>query len=457
MLTVIAFIVALALLIAVHEYGHYRVAVACGVQVERFSIGFGKALLRWTPRKQRPNQNTEFVIAAFPFGGYVKMLDEREGPVPEKDRHLAFNNRPLRMRAAIVAAGPAANLLLAVLLYACVNWYGVQEPKAILASPLPESMAAEAGLRGGESVQRAALDGDELDPIRSFEELRWLLMRGALDGRDVRIEYARGHTGGTAELVLPLSTVDASEADARLYRRIGVLGPWTQPVIGEVFAGGAAEKSGLKAGDLIYQVGAVPVIDGAQLRELIRTSVKADKGTTQVWKLDRNGRAQSIEVTPDAHDDKGTIVGRISAYVGATPEMVDVQYGPIDGLWRGVVRTWEVSVLTLRMMGKMLIGEASLRNLSGPLTIADYAGKSAQMGLTSYLLFLALISVSLGVLNLLPLPVLDGGHLMYYLWEGLTGRVVSDVWMERMQRGGVALLMVMMVIAVFNDVTRIFG
>ncbi|CAN7651433.1 RIP metalloprotease RseP [Acidovorax sp. LjRoot66] len=452
LLTLVAFVVALGLLIAVHEYGHYRVAVACGVKVLRFSVGFGKPLFTWRPK----GSPTEFVLGAFPLGGYVRMLDEREAPVPAEERHLAFNTQPLRARAAIVAAGPIANLLLAVLLYSIVNWNGVEEPKAVLASPVAGSVAQAAGLRGGELVQRAALGSDELEPVRSFEDLRWLLTRGALEGESVRLDV-QPQSGAHRELVLDMSKIDSREADAQLFRKIGILGPWTRPVLGEVVAKGAAERAGLQQGDVVLKIGSTEVVDGQQLRELIRQSMRGTEPLSQPWLINRAGSSLTLDVLPDAQPELGATVGRIGAYVGAPPEFVTVEYGVLEGFWTGVVKTWDVSLLTLKMMGRMVIGEASLKNLSGPLTIADYAGRSASLGLTQYLVFLALISVSLGVLNLLPLPVLDGGHLMYYLWEGVTGKQVSDAWLERLQRGGVAVLLLMMSIALFNDITRLFG
>lgn len=453
MTTLLAFIVALALLIAVHEYGHYRMAVACGVKVLRFSIGFGHVLWRWQPN----GSPTEFVVCAFPLGGYVRMLDEREAPVAPDEQHMAFNRRPLRARAAIVSAGPLANLLLAVLLYAVVNWIGTREAQPVLASPVPESIAARAGLSGGERVLRASPGSDEAVDIASFEGLRWILLQSALHREELGLEVSGPLDLGVRQVRLDFSGLQAREADARLMRQIGLTAPYTRPELGNIMPGGAAERAGLQTGDKVLAVDGKPVVDGTQLRERIRSYGQQAETAPQRWLLQRQGRELELAVLPDVVAEGEIRVGRIGAYVGAPVDTVLVRYGPWDGLTLAWSKMLEVSALSLRMMGRMLIGQASLSNLSGPLTIADYAGRSARVGLVPYLVFLALISVSLGVLNLLPLPMLDGGHLMYYLWEAMTGRPVTDLWLDRLQRGGAVFLMFVMSVAVFNDVVRLLG
>ena len=451
--TVLAFLVTLAILVVIHEYGHYRVAVACGVKVLRFSVGFGRVL--W--RRQRGPDATEFVLSALPLGGYVRMLDEREGPVAPDELPRAFNRQPLLRRAAIVAAGPAANLLLAVLLFALVQWIGTQEPKAVLSAPTSGSLAEQAGLRAGDWVRAVSRDGQHWSELRSMNDLRWHVTQAVLDGQALQLSVGGAVGHGTRSATLDLPRLGTRDVSATLLRDIGLGAPYSEPILGEVQAGGPAARAGLRSGDRVLAVDGRALADAQAVREQIRQSVRGDAGVPMRWRIERDGHVLELDVLPRVHEDNGKRIGRVDAFIGRPVETVTVQRGAWEGLQLGVERTWELSVLTLRMLGRMLIGEASLRNLSGPLTIADYAGQSAQQGLGYYLGFLALVSVSLGVLNLLPLPMLDGGHLMYYLFEGLTGRPVSELWLGRLQRGGIAVLLALMSVALFNDVARLLG
>ncbi len=451
--TVLAFILTLGVLIVVHEYGHYRVAVACGVKVLRFSVGFGRVL--W--RRQATPDSTEFVIAALPFGGYVRMLDEREAPVAPAERHLAFNRQSLARRTVIVAAGPVANLLLAVLLYAAANWIGIDEPKALLGAPVAGSLAERAGVRAGDWARASSSDGSDWRDLRSMTDLRWEITQSVLRGERLHLMLSDAAGRGEHSTVLELDTLGTREIDAQLMRRIGLGAPFAEPVMGEVKAGGAASKAGLRAGDRVLRVDGQPIVDRSRLLEVIRASAAHGEPPPMIWRIDRAGQTLELTVQPAVAFENEKRIGRIEAYIGRPPQMVLVRYGFFEGLSQAVSHTWDMSALTLRMMGRMVIGEASLRNLSGPLTIADYAGQSVRLGLAYYLGFLAVVSVSLGVLNLLPLPMLDGGHLMYYLFEAVTGRPVSEQWLERLQRGGVAIMLLMMSLALYNDVARLLG
>ena len=453
LLTLVAFVCAIALLVAVHEWGHFAMARLCGVKVLKFSIGFGPRVGGWTSA----TTGTEYQIAALPLGGFVKMLDEREGSVPPEELGQAFNRQPLKSRAAIVAAGPLANLVLAVLLYTLVNWMGVTEPQAIVSRPVSGSIAEKSGFAGGEHILRAGFEGDSTDEVLSFEDFRWWLTRAALGSKRLQLEYRASGEVGARAVVLPLDELDVSHADATLFQSIGFVAPLSPARVGDITPASPAEAAGLQPGDLVLQLNEIPIADGAQLRDLIRKSGARNAPAEQRWLVERGGAKITLSITPRQERQGAETFGRVGAMIGAAPAMLSVHYGFWAGIQKAGARTWEVSALTLRMMGQIVTGVSSVRNLSGPITIADYAGKSAAMGIEQFMVFLALISISLGVLNLLPLPVLDGGHLMYYGWEGLTGHAVSEAWLSGLQRVGLVVLLAMMSVALFNDLSRLLS
>ena len=447
--TVAAFVVALGVLIVVHEYGHYLVARLCKVRVLRFSVGFGRPLASW----RRGRDGTEWVIAAIPFGGYVKMLDEREGPVEPHDIARAFNRQSVWKRLAIVAAGPLFNFAFAIAVYAGLFMYGLPEAKPLLGAPPAGSAAAVAALRAGELVR--AVDGQ---PIVTWQELRWRVLQASLEKRpSLRLETS-DERGLIADRTLELAAFPAGEIESDGMERLGLrlYRPPLEPVLGGLVAGGPAARAGLEPGDRVVAADGQPVGDW----DALVAAVRARPGVPLRLTVERGGTTRTIEAVPDAVGSGAGRFGRI----GAAPRVpsahadrifVRVQHGPLESLGKAAAKTADIALFSLRILGKMLLGEVSWKNLSGPVTIADFAGQSAQAGWISYLTFLALISISLGVLNLLPIPLLDGGHLMYYAIEIIKGRPVSERAIELGQRVGLALLLVMMAFAFYNDFNRL--
>ena len=448
-----AFIGALGLLVVVHEFGHFIVARACGVKVLRFAVGFGRIL--WS-RKCGPDQ-TEWALCAIPLGGYVKMLDEREGPVAPIELHRAFTQQSLGKRSLIVLAGPVANLLLAVLLYWGLFMHGVEELRPVLGAPKAATAAEQAGVRQGDLVM--SVGGQ---PVRSWEELRWRILQDLADGLESQLQVQ--HKDGS-HAILSLATdrlgIDTLDKDPIRLLGLSIDPPPVPPVIGRVLHGMPAERADLRAGDRILSIDGTPVSLWSEVSQIARTS----PGRMLRLDIERAGERLTISVVPDLVENKEdpdeAPIGRIGFSPKDDPALRDamfdtISYAPAAAIAKAFVQTWETSVFTLRMMGRMLVGELSLKNLSGPITIADVAGQSVQYGMPYYIKFLALISISIGILNLLPIPVLDGGHLMYYLAEFIRGKPLPEQVFAVGQRIGLTLLLLMMGVALFNDLNRQF-
>ena len=445
----VAFIVALGILISIHEFGHFWVARKVGIKVLRFSIGFGKALVRRTGK----TDNTEFVLAAIPLGGYVKMLDEREGSVSAHEQHRAFNRQPLWARSAVVIAGPLANFLLAIVAYWLVMMIGISGVAPLIGAPEPESAAEQSGFQYEDLI--VSVNGQQ---TQTWTEARIALLEASLNASEplqIEVELANGDR---VVRELPVTQQQMLKSDGDAVANLGFRTWWPEvdPVVGDLVEGGAADNAGLLIGDRILSV------DGEVLkswRDLV-SRVQPSANVPLAIEVERDGQQLAMTLTPEAAEVGGQTVGRIGimetqSQAVADRSQVTVQYPPVAAFGEALKRTWSMSVLTVRMMGKLVMGQASLDNISGPISIAQYAGQSASIGIDHYINFIALISISLAVLNLLPIPMLDGGHLVYFAAEAVIGKPVSErvqIWGQQL---GIVLLGSLMFLAFYNDIWRL--
>ena len=444
-----AFVLTLALLITVHEYGHFQAARWCGVRILKFSIGFGKPL--WS--KKFGLDQTEFVIAAIPLGGYVKMLDEREldqtaKPYSEAELSRAFNRQHVLKRMAIVLAGPGANLLLAVCLYCGLFMSGVVGLKPTLAEVAAHSPAAAAGFVAGETLQK--VNGSD---VATWQEFNWLLLKESLGHASVDVQgLSPQQTLTTHRLSLPDLALENEHKDLAHDLGFVLKAPAVPARIGKIIAGSPADLAGLKVRDVILSVDQQATPTWQDFVAIIRQRAEQPLGIVLV----RNGHEQRLSLTPAAHTENGQVVGQIGAALAMDNSLlVNRQYSFSAALLKATAKTWDTAVFSLRMLARMFSGQASWQGVSGPVSIANYAGQSADMGLKVFIGFLALISISIGVLNLLPIPVLDGGHLMYYMLEILTGKPVPESVMVIGQKVGLALLALITMVAFYNDINRL--
>jgi len=443
------FIVAIGLLVAIHEFGHFWVARKTGVKVLRFSIGFGKVIWKY----QKDSSTTEYVLSAIPLGGYVKMVDEREGDVAPEDLPHAFSRKPLWARSAIVAAGPIFNLVLAVLLYWLVFMIGETGMRPVVGTVEPTTLAAQAGFVEGEEI--VSVNGIKTQTWRETMETLFTSAMDAEEGLPIQVKSQDGilltHT-----LIIPLAI---SQEPELLFKELGLQAwqPTIPAVVGKVIANSVAEQAGLKTGDHILSA------DGNEFKDWLEwvVYVQAHPGQAMSVLVERDGLVVALTLAPESAIENEKIIGKIGVGV-QVPEglldslMIEYSLSPVDALAAAVKRTWYYSGATLKMMGYMFVGKASVDNLSGPISIAQYAGKSAEMGLVSFLKFLAIVSVSLGVLNLLPIPVLDGGHLLMFAVEAIKGSPVAENIQLVFQQIGMAALLGLMILAVFLDIGRLF-
>ena len=444
---IVGTLVALGVLVTFHEFGHFWVARRCGVKVLRFSVGFGTPLLRWHDR-----QGTEFVVAAIPLGGYVKMLDEREGDVPAEQLNQSFNRKTVGQRIAIVAAGPIANFLLAIVFFWVLAMMGSQQVRPVIGAVESGSLAAQAGLVAGQEI--VSIDGE---PTVGWSNVNLQLVRRLGESGSIQVSV-RG-LGGNVETSHQLALHDwlrgANEPDP--IKSLGIR-PWRPElpaILAELDPNGPAQAAGLKTGDKLVAMNGQSINDWQQVVDWVRVRPAA----RVVLKVERDGVAVDMPVILAARGEGDAATGYLGAGVKGVdwpPEMVrEVSYGPLAAIGEGAKRTWTMSVLTLDSLKKMLFGELSVKNLSGPITIAKVAGASAQSGVADFLNFLAYLSISLGVLNLLPIPVLDGGHLLFYLIEWVRGRPLSERVQGWGMQIGISLVVGVMLLALVNDLGRL--